>query len=320
MSKYCIIIPSYNEGNNLLKILNYLLDEVKDSYERLEAVYLVFSNDKDSNDFFDKFLEKIANNNKVVVIKEKNREGKSKAIRKALEISCADIIIVHSADCFADRGFINKINEIFDNYKEIGGIVLQSSPITKSHNLSEDISAHYWYLLNSTFEELDKNQEITQLGCDIYAFKRVALAKLPDYVINEDAYIALQILRKGYRIKFIKDIHSYILTASRIDDILKQRERIIVGHRLNLKVTKMNIKSLKLLIFAHPIKALKIIYNYVTKNAPKSFYIILFILFIETISTIIGYTKWFLGEDFVKWKVAYTTKYLDLVTLKKTSK
>jgi len=308
MISYCIIIPSYNENKNLISLIKYLLRETKSSYNSLEAIYVVACNENVSDESFIKLTEEFSNNKKIFILEEKFREGKAKAINKALALSKAEIAFVHSADAFAESGFIDNFLKTFESDRRIGGITLRCTPILINKKLPEIISAHLWLLLNSTLEELDKKGEVTQLGNDVYAFKKGIIEKLPDNVINEDAYIALQILEKGFIIKYLKDSCSYILATKTINDIIKQRERIILGHRLNYKITKKHINSIKLLIFISPFKALRIIRNYISNNFPLSIFIFLFITVLESISTISGYIKFILGEDFLKWRIAYTTK------------
>ena len=86
-----IIIPVYNEGENLIKVITHLKKEVKGNYQ------ILICYDDDPDNLF-QYLNEIININKNIKLIKNNYHGPCGAVKTGLEKSETNAMIVYPAD------------------------------------------------------------------------------------------------------------------------------------------------------------------------------------------------------------------------------
>ena len=105
-----IVIPVYNEGKRILKLINYLKKKLRMKY-RIIICY------DSKNDSTYKFLKKNKTKIKHKIALLKNiGDGPNMAIRTGIKYSNSEIILVYMADDF-ENGLL--INKMYNNIKKL---------------------------------------------------------------------------------------------------------------------------------------------------------------------------------------------------------
>ena len=111
-----IIIPVYNEGENLIKVINHLKKEVKGNYQ------IIICYDDDSDNLF-QFIDKILNINNNIKLLKNNYYGPCGAVKTGLEKSDTNAMIVYPADDLING---NILDDMYKSYLEGYDIVAPS--------------------------------------------------------------------------------------------------------------------------------------------------------------------------------------------------
>ena len=101
--KISILIPTFNEENTLVKIVNKTLENKK--YE-LEIIII---DDGSTDNTLDILKENFSENKKIKILKNEINYGKGYAIRKGIEISSGKIILIQDADLEYDPSEHNRL-------------------------------------------------------------------------------------------------------------------------------------------------------------------------------------------------------------------
>ena len=110
--KLDIIIPVYNENENIIKLLKLLDDEINCSF-RILICY---------DDESDKTLKYLKNTNiikKEIVLVKNPKTGPNSAIIQGINSSKAEIILVYMADDFENVKLINEMITLIENGNEL---------------------------------------------------------------------------------------------------------------------------------------------------------------------------------------------------------
>ncbi len=104
--KLDIIIPVYNEDQNILRLIKSLEDEIACNFR----ILICYDSETDTTL---KYLKEIKTKNQITLIKNPNK-GPNSAIVKGIESSTAEIILVYMADDFENIKIINRMVKIID--------------------------------------------------------------------------------------------------------------------------------------------------------------------------------------------------------------
>lgn len=125
--KLSIIIPSFNEGPTLLKIISRVL-AVSIPYDK-ELIVI----DDGSNDNTPQIFKKLSKNPKLKLIRNSKNLGKGASIVKAIKIATGKIILIQDADLEYDPNDIPKLLSPFKDKKfkvVYGSRVLSKNPVS----------------------------------------------------------------------------------------------------------------------------------------------------------------------------------------------
>jgi len=184
-----VIIPFYNEKENLTPLLTQLinkLDKTKKEYE------IVFVDDGSTDGFGEKFK---VQSSKFKLVSHRKRAGKGQALKTGIENSKGDVIIFMDADLQDDPEdipvFLKKINE---GYDFINGIRTKRNDSSVVKFYSRLAGFFLRGFLNSPFRDIN---------CGFKAFKREVLKDFVFYG-NNFRFFPLAVFYNGYRVTDIK--------------------------------------------------------------------------------------------------------------------
>lgn len=200
--KLSIIIPVYNEINNLERFTTNLTSSFKN-----QNVEYIFVNDG-SNDRSEEWLsnytnnyQSTTNNNNIIFINLSKNNGKGFALRKGLEVATGDYILFQDSDLELDP---QDSREMYELIKKNHGIKV----LFGSRFISGKLRANKYFIneifvrLNSIIFNVFFYQSITDLHCGTKIIAKEIIDKIKltinDFGIEID--VASQIAKSNYKI------------------------------------------------------------------------------------------------------------------------
>lgn len=189
-----IIVPTFNEGPNITKVLGDIIDNLKDLGRSWEIIVV----DDSSDSTYDILREKTSNEPKIRIIHREKERGFASAIRVGLENSKGAIVSIIMGDGSDDPRFISeflaKIDEGYDIV--IGSRFIAGSKVT---------GYPFWkYFANRTFNLVVKflfNLKTNDLSTSFKAYRRRVIERI---TTESDGFevspeLTLKAIRAGYK-------------------------------------------------------------------------------------------------------------------------
>lgn len=294
--KFSVLIPAYNEEENIERLLSSLLKEKIYHPFKLENIVVVASGCTDKTEtIVKKFCKK---HKKIKLISTPKRLGKANAINLFLRNYNEDIVVMVSADVLpANETTINTLLQPFLR-EEVGLVSGRPIPLNPHSTLCDRISSLVWHL----------HHKISLLNPpkvgEIIAFRNV-IDKVPPDTLADEERISAVIQRKGYKVVYAKDAVVYNMSPRKISELIEQRKRIFIGHLLIKKELGYAVPTLRLK------RLIKVVIEEIASN-PLKILTITPLAFLEIFSRLLGFLSYISGSYKASWKVCKTTKRLPL--------
>ncbi|HSL41893.1 MAG TPA: glycosyltransferase family 2 protein [Anaerolineales bacterium] len=163
----------------------------------------------------------------IELLYEPERRGKMAAINRALPYVRGEIIVFSDANNFYLPDTIRNLIRPFGD-PEVGAttgakVIVQGDG---SLGASEGL---YW-----KYESFIKKQESRLGSCtsaagEVLAIRKDLYVQPPNNIINDDFYIAMQVVRRGYRLLYVPDAKSFERVSPSARDEVTRRTRINAG-------------------------------------------------------------------------------------------
>ena len=215
-----LLIAAYNENASIAKkIENSLVQD----YPREKLQILVAADG--SEDGTDEVVRSFADRG-VELSYSPERRGKMAAINRALPNARGEIVIMSDANNMYSKNTVRAMTAPFSDSSV--NATSGAKAIFKDDVLSEAEGA-YW-----KYESWIKKQE-SRIGCctaaagEVFAFRRTAFVSPPDYIINDDFYIMMSIVKQGGRVVYVPEALSSEHVSLTAQDEMARRTRIVAG-------------------------------------------------------------------------------------------
>lgn len=162
-----VLIPIYNEGNNI----NFTINKINSFFSNKYNYEIIIVDDFSNNNTIE-ILKSIKNKN-IKIFFNKSNKGKGYSLRKAIKESSGDIILTTDADLSAD---ISEFDKLFRQYKKgysfvIGSRSKKNSIIKVKQNLLRIFLGKSFNILVRII--LGLNFKDTQCGFKLYESKKI---------------------------------------------------------------------------------------------------------------------------------------------------
>ncbi|HSA99599.1 MAG TPA: glycosyltransferase family 2 protein [Anaerolineales bacterium] len=216
-----LLIAAYNEESVIeSKIRNSLaIDYPKDLFQVL--IVADGSTDKTCE------IVKRYTTSGIDLLFQPERRGKMAAINRALPQTRGEIIVFSDANNYYPEDAICSLIRPFGDPRV--GAATGAKVIEQGDGSLGTSEGLYW-----KYESFIKKQESRLVSCTSAAGEMLAVRKSlysppPENVINDDFYIAMQIVRKGYRLVYVPEAKSIERISPSAEDEVTRRTRINAG-------------------------------------------------------------------------------------------
>lgn len=155
------------------------------------------------------------------------RRGKMAAINRAMTQARGEIVVFSDANNLYEPAVLAELVPPFTNPR-VGAVTGAKSILSGDGALGES-EGLYW-----RYESFIKKQE-TRLGCctgvagEILAIRRNLFELPPDNIINDDFYLAMSLIKRGYRVVYAPQARSWERVSLSAQDEVARRARIVAG-------------------------------------------------------------------------------------------
>ncbi|MDY6916184.1 MAG: glycosyltransferase [Candidatus Cloacimonadota bacterium] len=208
----------YNEAANISNLLQALLAQ-KLKTTQIKEIIVVSSASSDGTDqIVQEFRKK---DERIKLISENQRHGKSAAINKFIAAASSDILIIVSGDTIPAENTVEKMVAPFQN-KNVG--MTGGRPVPQN-----DDSNFLGYAVNLLWRMHHKmSLRRPKLG-EMVAFRKVFQQIPPESAVDE-ASIEAKVKDKGLKKIYIPSAIIHNKGPENLADFIKQRRRIAAGH------------------------------------------------------------------------------------------
>lgn len=221
----------YNEAENIGRLLQ-ALEQQELKQVVIDRIIVVSSACHDGTD--DIVRERIKLNNRIELITEAERNGKSAAINKFLAVAKSEILIVESGDTLPAKDTIEKLVSVFADAK-VGASGGRPVP----ENKRQGITGHLVHILWEMHHLMA--QESPKLG-EMIAFRHIFEA-IPSHSAVDEASIEAIILEQGLELRYVPEAKVFNKGPEKFSEYISQRRRIASGHLWLKENQQYNVAS-----------------------------------------------------------------------------
>lgn len=226
---FSIIIPTYNEAEDIEKSLHKILSQ---KYPHKEIIVV----DSASTDGTTEILENYAKLQKIHLIKEKARNGVSAARNLGAKNAQGDVLLFLNADVVLDQDFLDKV---VVHYQKGADFVVCNSQVI---NLDSPVSAYIQAIHNLDYDKKDDLVWSEGWTCRREAFEKIGgFRKFPKGSAGEDAAVGFDLENAGYQRVYDKKIFARHIAPEGLQEFKRLRsERGKGGFYFALLYQKIN--------------------------------------------------------------------------------
>ena len=255
-------ICAYNEGNNIGKLLWNVLNDQELSEDSEVVVVCSGCVDK-TEEVVNKYAAK---DSRVKPHFEKERKGKASAINYILANATADAILFISADTLPRKGTFPKLLSKLKQ-PQVGLVCGNPSPVNSSNSMIGRMVLLMWHFHSHVFEELN-DAGLARHASEAFCVRKGIVEKIPSETVNDDAFIAVNVKKKGWLIKFCPDSRISICGPRTFLEYFQQRRRVVFGHYQIRKLTGESSQYLVHMMPLQPSRSMKLALWLCTKYDP----------------------------------------------------
>lgn len=214
-------IPAYNEGKSIGLAIQSILHQIGDTDE----IIAVCSNCTDNT----VEVLKSFKDSRIIIIEEKERNGKASAINIINKRAKGKVIIQFDADVVLESDAINRLLESFSD-SEVGAVSGNPIPKISKGNVFHDFTIMSYRKLHEERLKQDKKGTFWHLSGYLLAWRKGALPKVPFAKGAVDAWMGKLIREGGWKLKYAPKAFVYVKAPENTQDFIAQKARVRAGY------------------------------------------------------------------------------------------
>lgn len=218
MLKASVGVMAYNEEKNIGRLLEALTSQRLEKVEIAEIVVVSSGSTDRTDDIAREWTER---DDRVRLIRQESREGKSAAINLFLEGAAGDVFILESGDTLPAPECVERLLEPFAD-DDVGMTGARPVPVDDPDTFMGFVVHMLWRLHHRLAMKTPK------LG-EMVAFRSFVRAIPPESAVDE-ASVEAVVAEHGMSLRYAPEAIVNNKGASNVRDFLSQRRRIYAGH------------------------------------------------------------------------------------------
>jgi cellulose synthase/poly-beta-1,6-N-acetylglucosamine synthase-like glycosyltransferase len=243
------------------------------------------------------------------VVLENKREGKAIAINKIIQHATGDILVLASADIRLARTSIPRLVQSLADNDSWGAVDSRVELVNGDARLMDRVCTLLWEVHNEILDQLDADDRLGHVAGDLWAVRRELIEEIPN-TINDDAYLALMIRRKGCAIHRVENSLVWIAGPRSPADYVAQRSRILLGHFQLIRDFKAVPTTFEFTLPVRLRQNLKILTETVRRLGPSYLTSLFVAFFLELVSIQVALISLVTRKKPRPWRIVRTTKTL----------
>ena len=211
-------VTAYNEEQNIGPLLDALIDQHLHNVEIVEIIVVASACTDRTVPIVREFMAK---DERVKLIEQPHREGKTSAVNQFIQAAQTDICVLESGDTLPHEYAVEHLVRLFVD-PQVGMVGAHKIPV----NTPDHIAGLLTHLRLRMEHELCL--EIPRLG-EMIAFRKV-FERIPADVAMDEAFVEAFIVKRGMDVKYAPDAIVYNTGPTTIGDFMRQRRRNHAGH------------------------------------------------------------------------------------------
>jgi cellulose synthase/poly-beta-1,6-N-acetylglucosamine synthase-like glycosyltransferase len=294
-------ICATTELENTLRLTDQILD-LNDRRIRIREILVATPNRQLATDLSER-------DPRVAVLFEEKREGKASALNKIIQQATGDILVLACADIKIARNAIPRLVEDLIEHPEWGAVDSIVELVNGDKLLMDRVSNVLWETHNATLDELDSQGRLGQIAGNLVAVRRELVEKLPN-IINDDAYLALSVQKKGFQVKRAPGAQVWIGGPRTPTDYLYQRSRVLQGHLQLIRRFGKMPTTFEFQVLSKPQRYLRLLAKTVAKLGPSHLPPLIVAGFLEFLSLQVAIISSLTRHGRKPWRIVETTKQI----------
>lgn len=227
-------VMAFNEESNIGYLLDSLLHQELPTCA-INEIVVVASGCRDRTA---KIVESMASENRLIKLEvQEERLGKASAINLFLSRAGGEIAVIESGDTIPERTAIENLLRPFSN-PGVGMTGARPVPVDAPDSFMGFTVHLFWRLHHEMALRHPK------LG-ELIAFRNV-VREIPSDTAVDEASIEAIVTEAGYRIAYAPDAIVYNKGSETVRDFLKQRRRIMIGHKHLQRTHSYTVSTMRL--------------------------------------------------------------------------
>ncbi|SRR6266581_9707165 len=222
-------ICAYNEAQRIPGLLESVATQRLPLGFALAEILVVASGCTDGTDRIVENWAKIEP--KLTLICESERRGKAYALNTILGRYRGDVLVLVNADARLRPGALSELLYAFDHNPDVElacGFPIPERSESAIVSLLEDV---WWRLHNRTLQKLATLGNGNHCCDEFMGLKRGVVDSIPGDVVNDGAYLGVLAASRGITTQFAPGAKVFVETPSNLLGLLRQRRRVVRGHR-----------------------------------------------------------------------------------------
>lgn len=190
---------------------------------------------------------------------ENERHGKASAMNHILANAKGDAILFISADTLPQGKCFTMLTSKLKDPK-VGLVCGHPVPVNNTKSLPDILVNVLWRSHDYVFQHLS-DDGVAKHASEVFCIRSGIVKEIPVDIINDDAFLALAVVKCGWRVVYDSRSSVLICGPKTFPDYLKQRRRILIGHWQIKKSTGESPQHLAYLLPVYPKKVLKLLFG-----------------------------------------------------------
>ncbi len=283
-------VTAHNEAANIGALLDALINQHLYQVE-ISEIIVVASGCTDNT--VPLIEQKQADDDRIRLIVQPRREGKTSAINLFLQEAREDICVLESGDTLPREDAVEHLVRMFAD-STVGMTGAHKIPV----NTPDHIVGFFTHMRLRMEHELC--MEIPRLG-EMIAFRKV-FDQIPPDVAMDEAFVEALVVQRGMQVRYAPDALVYNTGPDTVSDFVRQRRRNHAGHLFLQAKYGYRVSSI------HNHRVIKIALKEIW-GAVRLVYTLFLLAFLEGYARLLGWYDFRVKRDrHVVWDMAWTQK------------